>query len=370
MRTPGPNEVSLKLVDASAGAGRGESLRAGALVSVVVRERIGPETYRVAIGPRLLTATSSAQLDVGTVLKARVERSGEAILLRMLVRDSHASAASLLTAAALPNDPAARVAIAALLREGIAPEARALARVRRAALREAADGGEWTDLAAKMEAKGIPAEGAALEGLMQGCGSAFSGGGQDPGNGDGRGGGQESDQELDQEPDVLDVKRAFDLSHDFSREVQEDELPEFLGAVLRGIASRSGGDGALTLFNHLRGPEGSWVFVPFRFALDEVDFKGSFRIQLPYIRGGQGRFEADFSASCGSVSEDWSFSLGFGGGRALALRIEGSETGKGSLAGTRIDELAAGLASLSCTVRFFPRRVAPIVKDRGLDLNA
>ena len=366
MRTPGPNEVSLKLADASAGAGRGESLRAGALVSVVVRERIGPETYRVAIGPRLLTASSSAQFEVGTVLKARVERSGEAVLLRMLVRDPHASAASLLTAAALPNDPAARAAIAALLREGIAPEARALARVRRAAQREAADGGEWTDMAAKMEAKGIPAEGAALEGLMQGYGSAFSGGDQDPGKGTDRGGGRERDQKTD----VPNASRAFDPSRDFSQEVPEGELPELLGAVLRGLASRSGGDGALALFNHLRGPEGSWVFVPFHFALDEVAFSGSFRLQLPYIRGGQGRFEADFSASRGSASEDWSFSLSFGGGRAPALRIEGSEAGTGRVAGARIDELAAELSSLSCTVRFFTRRVAPAVKDLGLDLNA
>ena len=366
MRTPGPNEVSLRLVDASASAGRGESLRAGALVSVVVRERIGPETYRVAIGPRLLIASSSAHLDTGTVLKARVELAGEAVLLRIPVRDLHAGAASLLTAAALPNDPAARAAIAALLREGIAPEARSLARVRRAALREAADGGEWTDLAAKLEAKGIPAEGAALDGLMQGYGSAFSDGGQGSGKGDDHG----ERRGRDKETDILNAGYAFDLNNDFTMEVPEDALPEFLGAVLRGIASRSGGDGALTLFNHLRGPEGSWVFVPFRFSLDEVDFNGSFRLQLPYIRGGQGRFDADFSASCGSVSEDWSFFLNFGGGRAPDLRVEGSETGKGRLAGARIDELATELASLSCTVRFFPRRVAPAVKDLGLDLNA
>jgi hypothetical protein len=349
MRTTGPNEASLRLTSADAG------LRAGAIVSVVVRERIGADfkgiggLYRVAIGPRLLTASSATGLEPGTVLKARVERSGDAILLRIAARDLRESAGPALSAAGLPNDVAARAAVAALLREGMAPEARALARVRRAALREAAEGGEWTDLAAKMEAKGIPAEGAALEGLV-----FLSKGGYESADGGGEG-----DREERQGTELVETL-----------ELPESELPSVLGALLRGLVIRTGGSGPLTLFNHLRGPQGSWVFVPFRFALDAVDFSGSFRIQLPYVLGGYGLFEASFSASRGTASEDWSFFLSFGGGKTSTLRIERPEGGNGGLGGSLFDKFAAELAALSCSVRVSSRGAAEGAGDEGLDLNA
>jgi len=178
MRTPGPVDPSLRIVDAGAGQGAGQEagLKAGALVSVVVRERLGSGLYRVSIGRELLTASSSFPLELGSTLKARVESSGSGLLLRLasqegpaLARDlspSAARAASALAAAGLPNDQAARSALAALLREGMAPEARSLARVRRAALRDGESGGEGTDLAAKMEAKGMSAEEAALSDIL------------------------------------------------------------------------------------------------------------------------------------------------------------------------------------------------------------
>jgi hypothetical protein len=242
--------------------------------------------------------------------------------------------------------------------------------VRRAALREAAEGGEWTDLAAKMEAKGIPAEGPALEGL-----GFFSDGGHgaDDGGGAGDRKGRKGTELEETEPTLEeqgDLELEDDFSRDFPLELSESELPSVLGALLRGLVIRSGGSGPLTLFNHLRGPQGSWVFVPFRFALDAVDFSGSFRIQLPYVLGGYGLFEASFSASRGSASEDWSFFLDFGGGRASTLRIERPEGGKGGLVGSLFDEFAAELAALSCSVRVSTRGASEVARDEGLDLNA
>jgi hypothetical protein len=304
-------------------------------------------------------------LEPGTLLKARVERAGDALLLRiaskggrdgMISRDlapggAEARAASVFSAAGLPNDAAARVALAALLREGLAPEARALARVRRAALRDAESGGEEADLAAKMEAKGMPSEDAALDEIL-----AFL---------DGRGGGEKGGGEKGTEPESerhppveLDLRlpEDGDLEKDFRVEVPEGGLPRFLGALIRMMSSRIGGEcDSLSLFNQLRGPEGSWIFVPFRFDLDAVDFAGSFRIQLPYVRGGQGRFEAFFSASRGSSSEDWSFFVSFGGGRAPSLRLEASGGAADSRARSRLDELAAELAGYSCSVHLGTR---------------
>jgi hypothetical protein len=373
MRTPGPVEPSLRLVDYS-DAGRGNSLKAGVSVSVAVRERLGPELYRVAIGRRLVIASSSVLLEPGTLLKARVERAGDALLLRIASKGgrdgissrdlapggAEARAASAFSAAGLPNDAASRVALAALLREGMAPEARALARVRRAALRDAESGGEEADLAAKMEAKGMPSEDAALDEIL-----AFL---------DGRGGGEKGGGEKGAEPESegrppaeMDFRlpEDGDLEKDFRVEVPEGGLPRFLGALIRMMSSRIGGEcDSLSLFNQLRGPEGSWIFVPFRFDLDSVDFAGSFRIQLPYVRGGQGRFEAFFSASRGSTSEDWSFFVSFGGGRAPSLRLETSGGAADSRARSRLDALAAELAGHSCSVHMGTRD-----GDKGVGLS-
>jgi hypothetical protein len=202
MRTPGPVDPSLKLVDAGAGRSVGQEagIKAGALVSVVVRESLGGELYRVSIGRELLTASSSIPLVLGTVLTARVERSGVGLLLRLASREDSplpralaaaeaakaANAASLLAAAGLPNDQAARAALAALLHEGMAPEARALARVRRAALRDGESWGEGTELAAKMEAKGMSADEEALGELLPFMGGRGGGGGRGEGQGEAR----------------------------------------------------------------------------------------------------------------------------------------------------------------------------------------
>jgi hypothetical protein len=387
MRTPGPVDQTIRLVDTGVGRGAGlaAGLKAGAFISVAVRERLGPELYRVAIGGRLVTASSSALLEPGSMLKARVERTGDGILLRLASPDGRnpaadlareavaARTASVLSAAGLPNDPAARAALAALLREGMAPDARALARVRRAALLEGESGGEGTDLAARMEAKGMPAEDGALGEIF----ASLGGGGGGPDTRSGRGGGESESEAEERGPAGFELSPAEigDLEIDFRADVPEDDLPRFLGALLRAIASRAGGGcDSLSLFNHLRGPEGSWVLVPFRFDLDAVDFAGSFRIQLPYVRGGQGRIEAFFSASRGPATEDWSFFVSFGGGRAPSLRLEPRGGASESLARSRIDDLSAQLAAASCSVRMGDRAGrgggSAIAGNAGFDLDA
>jgi hypothetical protein len=331
-------------------------LRAGASVSVLVRERLGADSYRVSLGPRLLTAISTRALEPGSVLKARVERAGDAVVLRVLTAEAREAAA--LPAAGLPNDAAARAALAALLREGVGPEPRSLMRVRRAALRDEAEGGDWSDLAAKMEAKGMSAEAEALEALAAAASDAD--GRREAG--DGAGGEVRSES--------APAESAEELS------IPEGDFVRVFARVLRGLATRTAGVEpgrpalTLALFNHARGPEGSWVILPFRFSLDAVDFAGSFRIQLPYLRGGQGRFEARFSASRGTRKEDWAFFLDFGGGPASALRIERPEGSRRAAAGPLFEEFAAVLAALSCSTRLSFRDQGAAPRSRGLDLDA
>jgi hypothetical protein len=376
MRTPGPVDPSLRLVSASAdrGAGPAAGLKAGAFVFVEVRERLGSELYRVAVGGRLFTASSSSPLEPGSSLRARVERTSEGLTLRLIQREAAEKAvvekATLprgplpadLQPAGPPGDLAARAA-AALLREGVSPEARALARVRRAALREADQGGEALDLAARMEAKGIPAEEAALEALLDLMG------GSNGGAGEGR------DRRERAQGGEAEPWTSGDLERDFRVEVAEEEFPGRLAALLRAMSMRVGeGNDALFLFNHARGPEGHWLLVPFRFEADSVAFKGGLRIQLPYVRGGPGRMEASFEVSRGSLTEDWSFFASYGGGHPPSLRI-GAPPGSaaGTLARTRLDSLARSLAPYACSVGFFEgggERTISGIEGGGLDLDA
>jgi hypothetical protein len=381
MRTPGPVNPSLRLVDPS--AGRGKVPEAGALVFVAVREKLGSEggteLYRISLGSRSLTALSSARLEPGTTLKARVERSGDAISLRILPPDRAGGAAreaaqAALSAAGLPNDQAARAALGALLREGAAPEARALSRVRRAALLEGEGGGRKTELAAMMEAKGLPAESESIEAIAE----ALSGGGRDGAEGgwrgeDSPGGGH---REGRGEPRLGPLEPGFGLERDLELEIPEDDLSRALAGLFRAMALRVGEDGGkLAVFNQLRGPEGSWVLVPFRFSLDEVAFAGSFRIQLPYVLGGPGRFEARFTASRGSIPgaamEEWSLFSSFGGGGPASLILLAPE-GKAGLARSRIAALEASLAELGCRLRLRGAQgTSPLDAGlEGLDLDA
>jgi hypothetical protein len=377
MRTPGPLNPSLRLVDAGAdrGVGPRAGLKVGAFVTVEVRERLGGELFRVAIGARLVTASSAFPLEPGSTLRARVERSGEGLALRIVARESGAAiardgaVAALAASAGLPNDPSTRVAAAALLREGIAPEARALARVRRAALRDSESGGEASDLAARMEAKGMPAEEGALGeilALLEGRGGEGRGGSEKRREPE-EGGGPPEDQ-------ALESGNWGELGEDLSFEVPEEEFPRRLAQLFRAMVARSGGGcDSLSLFNHLRGPEGSWLIVPFHFDADEVAFTGAFRIQLPYVRGGQGRFEAFFKASRGPRAEDWSFFVNFGGRQPPSLRIETPKEGAaGSAARVRLDELARSLAAHSCSVLAGDRGSERVVGSgrSGFDLDA
>jgi hypothetical protein len=129
----------------------------------------------------------------------------------------------------------------------------------------------------------------------------------------------------------------------------------------------------LQLFNHARAARGAgdWTLVPFAFSLDSVAFEGSFRIQLPYMRGGPGCIEARFhtrrdSGRAGeAVEEAWDFSLFFGTGRPRLLFREG---GRLDLVKRLLPELARSLAAYDCRVEIMDG--SPPRLDLGLGRDA
>jgi hypothetical protein len=392
MKTAGSTDASFLVKGADAGAGRGESLRAGAFVFIEVRERLGPELYRIAVGSRLMTASSKAALEPGALLRAKVERSGDGFILRMLEagRSPKDAAAQAILRAGLPVDEASRMALAALLGSGMPPEGAALSRVRRAALKAAGreDEADLVELAARMEAKGLAADDAALEALSR-SGDGRSGGRSDgpPGGRDsGRDGrGEERGDGSDHAADGAAQAGGFDLERDFSRFIPEESLPGELGAFLKALTLRASGEGGaspeapgasggvgnedLGLFNHAKAKDGGWLLVPFRFALDSVAFAGNFRIQLPYVPGGTGRIEARFDATSEGSSEAWKASLSFGGVARPALRIEAPGSGESSRFSSLIASFESRMAAAGCSVAL--GRIAAGAGEReGFDLDA
>jgi hypothetical protein len=393
MKTAGSVDASLFVRGADTGAGRGESLKAGAVVFIEVRERLGPELYRIAVGSRLMTASSSAALEAGTLLRARVERSGAGLVLRMLDagRGARDAAAQAILKAGLPLDEASRVALAALLGAGISPGGAALGRVRQAALRAAAAGREdesgLVELAARMEAKGLAADEAALDELAR-AGDGRSGDRSESGLGSGGGRGDgagERGGEAELPAGEASLASNIDLESDFERAIPEDELPAGLGVFLRALVLRTAEAGRvplesrapfegvsgerLGLFNHAKAKDGAWLLVPFRFALDSVAFAGNLRIQLPCVPGGPGRIEARFDASGESPPETWRASLSFGGGARPALRIADPK-GAGSLRfRSLIESFEAGMAGLGFRVAVGPSGDGGAMGG-GLDLDA
>lgn len=296
-------------------AGSGVPLRAGAVVSVRILSELGQGRYRVLAAGKELLASSLARLSQGSIYDARVENAhpGDPRLVLRLLPGLDERRASLLASQGLPDDALSRLALTALLSEGLRPARELLLRVRRA-IKNVPEGekAERASLAARFEAKGLGAEEKAVE---------IVGGFSDPGGRER--GGAETDGHRGEKPpgkapgvSLHADSTAFDLSGPLERSFSPEELIPALGAFVRALVERSAAprdkeEELLGLFNHARGVEGGALLAPFRFELDSVAFDGSFRLQLPYMPGGPCRFEAHFTVSKAAApeTETWSFVL-------------------------------------------------------------
>lgn len=380
-RAPNSNLVAIGAGQGRSGAEASEPVpKAGAVVSVRVLENLGGGLYRVAVGSRSLFARSAQTLAVGSLFSARVQRSDGTLMFQPLGAQRAATAdrglphpardaatSGLLGRGSIPGDPARSAALAALLAEGASPSAAgAIERLRRAfgrALRGSAakDENERATLAARMEAKGIPAEDAAIDAIVA-ASEGFSGRGGEDGSGRdadhaGHRGGTDPRENGGMSGDaapaaVADTMAMGTVSVDAAREleiaIQEAELPAILASLVKGIVLRSGGEGTLlNLFNHVPGPDGSWIYAPFGFELDSIAFSGIIRLRLPRISGGPGRIEADFATRGERGERRWSFGLDFGTATSLKLRCDEAvalSTLRRRLPELRADFAEAGLA--------------------------
>lgn len=354
------------------GAGTEAKLRAGAFVSLRVLGEGGPGLWRLDLGGRLLLARSELQLRPGELLRARVERGGEGLVLRLLASPA-ARQDALLAGLGLPPDAASRAALLALLAEGLKPEAARLLRLRRVGLTATGEEErrERAALGARLEAKGLGAEAGgveALRALLAGRGP----GGEDASREGKREGRNPGPPPIPPPSGQGEGSRGGEAATGSGPEARPAEGPPAselaeLEALLSSLAGRRGEGGLLSLFNHL-GKRGG-VLLPFAFSYGNIAFEGSLLLQLPQFPGAPPRLEARFAAGrAEELSEDrrpWYLVLDRVGSGGWRLRFEAPRP----LSEPELGRLRELLISSGCELS----AEAPRSRDGGseeLDLDA
>ena len=237
-------------------------LRPGETVTLTVLERAGPRAWSVLLKGRTLLARSDAELSPGSLLQARVARSGGELLLRLLRTD--ADLAALLREARLPSDGTAQEAARALLRAGLGVTAERLASLRTAARGTDAELGRKLRAAAEALKKlpDLSADDLELLGRVW---------------------------LADDEPESRGRRRRQDRRRQRKRgdgtpgQMGEERIGEVVRAGLWGGVEpqeATRGVGLLRLYNHTRGEgEESWAVLPCRFvAAGGEEIRGSVRV--------------------------------------------------------------------------------------------
>jgi hypothetical protein len=370
MRPIGPADAPFLVPN----AGQGAELRAGVSISVTVLEKISPGLYRVLAGSKSLLASSQSELSPGSVFRARVEKApqGSSLVLRLLPeRGGGEGLAQLLKGTGLPVDAATRLAALALLNSGEALSPENLARVRRAASSREGQGGRPEDraeAAARLESKGLASSPEAVDALL-----GFADGSQEGGQeGEGRGG---SPRGGSTGPGPEGGVGHEEVSRQLpDPDFEPDAFAHEFGAFIKSLCTASAEDAwVLGLANHARSRGEDLVELPFHFSLDRVAFAGSFRILLPYMFSGPGRFDARFTATregepdgSGGSSSDWAFSLSTGGGVRPSLVL--FPPSRGREAERLLPAFKSELERQGCAVRLGVKREA--LPPGELDLDA
>jgi hypothetical protein len=258
-------------------------LRGGERVTVQVLKVLAPGKWAVGLKGRVFPAASTVPLLTGDRLSAVVERSGRRIVLRLQTPAAAGRPGELTQAGAL-----AQTAAQALLREGLAADEAATARLAQRLRGSGGREGRTARTLAAAAAKGIDLDSPGIEELLA----------------------------------LLHFEDAGDRSG-----YRRHRLPrrrDDLAAEVKAGIERDRGDNALSLFNALRSEQGTWVALPFLFRHGGRDLSGTARILYQETRPV--RLALEVRAHPGGSA--WGFALPLRGG-ARRLRVFcGSERGR------------------------------------------
>ncbi len=279
-------------------AGATDELSPGRTVRARVVSRISGNTWRLAIGDRLIDARVTVSLRQGQVFLARVERSAGEIILRQILSPHTGTPLERVTSAAgVPNDALSQGIITHLVHAQRSLDPQHIARLYRLARRLGVTDRRGARLVAATAGKGlIPAGPDAFRGLLEAVdlpGEPNDDPGRPRDEGDRRRGDRGADR------GGHDGSGREHTADGEGRGDDEGESARQLARIVRG-AGKGGPEGSdakeispadgaaapewthpVHVFNHLAGPEGQWVAIPIRFSAGEEQRRAVLRLYRP-----------------------------------------------------------------------------------------
>lgn len=316
-----------------------QNLREGDFVFVRVLKNLGGGNYLVSFAGGRFAAKSAQNLVAGQTFRAQISLAGGSVALKIIpgVADQGGEnlvkafsvlspeAREFLAALGLSADGVSAKILQSMMQNGFKIDARFMQKIRRAAQKFKGREAEAAEAALALEEKGVDSDSAALDQIMD----ALEGrAGQEGQAGQNASGDEAGGQGADYQQILGEVKRFFDFAAGICGAVN----PGDSGAS--GVALTEQNAGALALFNHLRGGDGSaqkekkgWLLFPFEYQINSdknspvEEGNGALRLYLDYEKAQVEKMTINFKTICANLF----FALYFEGKKVRKLIISSDD---------------------------------------------
>ena len=314
-------------------------MREGDFVFARVLKNLGGGNYLVSFAGGRFAAKSAQNLVAGQTFRAQISLAGGSVALKIIPGAADQGgenlvkafsvlspeASEFLAALGLPADGVSAKILQSMTQGGFKIDARFMQKIRRLAQKFKGRESQAAEAALALEEKGVDSDSAALDQIMDALegragqegqagqnASANQKGGRDDSGQTNNGGaaGQESAavQGADYQQILGEVKRFFD----FAAGMAGLANPGDSGAS--GVALTEQNAGALALFNHLRGGDGSaqkekkgWLLFPFEYQINSdknssaEEGNGALRLYLDYEKSSLEKIVINFKSICANL---------------------------------------------------------------------
>lgn len=316
-----------------------QNLREGDFVFARVLKNLGGGNYLVSFAGGRFAAKSAQNLVAGQTFRAQISLAGGSVALKIIpgVADQGGEnlvkafsvlspeAREFLAALGLSADGVSAKILQSMMQNGFKIDARFMQKIRRAAQKFKGREAEAAEAALALEEKGVDCDSAALDQIMD----ALEGrAGQEGQAGQNASGDEAGGQGADYQQILGEVKRFFDFAAGIGGAVN----PGDSGAS--GVALTEQNAGALALFNHLRGGDGSaqkekkgWLLFPFEYQINSdknspvEEGNGALRLYLDYEKAQVEKMTINFKTICANLF----FALYFEGKKVRKLIISSDD---------------------------------------------
>ena len=325
-----------------------QNLREGDFVFARVLKNLGGGNYLVSFAGGRFAAKSAQNLVAGQTFRAQISLAGQSVALKIipgavdqggenLVKAFSVlspEAREFLAALGLPADGVSAKILQSMMQNGFKIDARFMQKIRRLAQKFKGREAEAAEAALALEEKGVDSDSAALDQIMdalEGRAGQEGQAGQDASanqNGGRDDSGQTNNGGADYQQILGEVKRFFDFAAGIGGAVN----PGDSGAS--GVALTEQNAGALALFNHLRGGDGSaqkekkcWLLFPFEYQINSdknssaEEGNGALRLYLDYEKAQVEKMTINFKTICANLF----FALYFEGKKVRKLIISSDD---------------------------------------------